>query len=175
MIDIHSHLLSGIDDGAYSTDESVRLCSIAADNRIKTTISTPHLFSYDKIDKLYDQRNELIAALNSRLKAECIPVDIKGGFEVYCSERFRSLTDFKRFTLNGSRYILLEFDFAYADIYEALKCCDYVSSFGLVPIIAHPERYKFFLDDYDCFNSFSSRNVLFQINAGSFSGHYGHL
>ena len=175
MKDIHTHILSGIDDGAHSFDESIRLCSVAADNRTSTIIATPHLFSYNKIAEISQKRDALITQLRAVLERGKIPLTVLGGFEVYCSESFRSVADLSRFTLNGSRYILLEFDFERTDIYEAVKNCDFVTSQGFVPVIAHPERYAFFIDDYDSFNCFASRNVLFQLNAGSFLGHYGHL
>lgn len=170
MTDIHSHLLYDIDDGANTRAETEILLRTAADNRITDIIATPHLYSYNRVHEIAALRDERIAALNG---GKDFNVKIHPGFEVFCGEGFERIADYTPFTLNASRYMLVEFEFYGESLINVLRYCDRLVSEGIVPIIAHPERYGFFLEDYDAVNSFAGRSVLFQLNVGSLTGAFG--
>ena len=174
MIDIHCHVLHGIDDGSHSLNESVAMCSTAFDNRVTTIIATPHLLRYHEASALSERRDARAAELTAVLAKEKILVKILCGFEVYCNEGILNVSDFSGITLNGSRYMLTEFDFDRENIYGVLKTVNHLLSKGVVPVIAHPERYAFFINDYDALNALADKEVLFQLNVGSLVGLYGY-
>ena len=80
---------------------------------------------------------------------------IKKGFEILCDDEIFDIKYFKPYTLNESRYILIEFDFYKTAEEDVKSWCKYLQSFGLVPIIAHPERYGFVMDDMSCLDRLS--------------------
>ena len=173
MIDIHSHVLWGIDDGAEHFDESVELCFMAEDNGTENLFLTPHLMYWDKAEELYDLREQKVEELQEVLFDNDSEIILRKGFEILCDDDIFDIKYFKPYTLCGSRYILIEFDF-FKPTYEDVNAwCEYLKSFGLVPIIAHPERYEFFLNDYSAIDKLSQKGNLFQINSGSAAGMFG--
>ena len=173
MVDIHSHVLWGIDDGASHFDESVELCFMADDAGTKTLFLTPHLMYWEKAEELYDMREIKTEELAEVLDDNYTGIELKKGFEIYCDDDIFNVKYFKPYTLNESRYVLIEFDFFKTRENDVISWCSYLSSFGLVPIIAHPERYDFVLNDATCIERLSEKGVLFQINAGSPAGMFG--
>lgn len=174
-IDFHSHVLWGVDDGAASLDETVDLCALAEESGTKTLFLTPHLMYWDRAEELFDIRNEKTAYLREILSENDINLDLEAGFEILCDDDIFNIKYFNPYTLCGSKYILIEFDFFKTTIDDVLSWCSYLQSFGLVPVIAHPERYRFMLLDEKCIDRLSDKGVLFQINAGSPAGMFGDL
>ena len=142
MIDMHSHILPGIDDGSYSIEESIEIIREAYEAGFTEIISTSHFIeeSYNATKK---DREELIDMICARLEKENINIKIYNGAEAYITT---NLNDFilkgDLPTINGTRYLLIELPMTSQiiylnDIIYALK------SNGIVPIIAHPERYTY--------------------------------
>ena len=175
FIDLHSHVLWGVDDGSRSLDETVDLCALAEDSGTETLFLTPHLMYWDRAEELFDIRNEKSAYLKEILSENDINLNIETGFEILCDDDIFGVKYFNPYTLCGSKYILIEFDFFKTTIDDVLSWCSYLQSFGLVPVIAHPERYRFMLLDEKCIDRLSDKGVLFQINAGSPAGMFGDL
>ncbi len=173
FIDLHSHTLWGIDDGARNLDETVSMCDLAADSGTRTLFLTPHLIHWDRAEDLFDERNEKAEYLSKILWENDIELDLKTGFEILCDDDIFNIKYFNPFTLCGSKYLLVEFDFFNPTPEEVLIWCSYIQSFGLVPIIAHPERYRFMLLNNGLIDKLSQKGVLFQINAGSPAGAFG--
>ena len=173
FIDIHSHALWGIDDGAKVLDESIDLCFCAEDSETKTLFLTPHLIYWDSAETLLDVRERKIYELQDILEKEGASLTVKKGFEILCDDDIFDVKHFLPYTLNESRYILIEFDFFKTTAADVLSWCKYLKSFGLIPIIAHPERYGFVSDDISSLDKLSDEGVLFQINAGSPAGVFG--
>ena len=173
MIDIHSHSLWGIDDGARRFDETMDMCFCAEDNGTGILFVTPHLMYWDKAESLYDIREEKVAVLEEALDENNSSLIIKKGFEILCDDEIFNVKHFKPYTLNGSRYLLIEFSFHKTTEDDVISWCNYIKSFGVVPIIAHPERYNFVKNDVTCINRLSDMGVLFQVNAGSPAGAFG--
>lgn len=173
IIDIHSHTLWGIDDGSRRFDETVEMCFEAEDNGTSVLFVTPHLMYWDRAEELFDMRNQKISVLCEELEEHESELIIKPGFEILCDDDIFSIRHFLPYTLNSSRYILIEFDFYKTAERDVMVWCDYLKSFGLTPVIAHPERYSFVQDDINSLNRLSDKNVLFQINAGSPAGDFG--
>lgn len=173
IIDIHSHVLWGIDDGAGDFEESFDLCSMASESGTKTLFLTPHLMYWENAEELYDERQAKFEELSEILANDGEDITLKKGFEILCDDDIFNVKYFQPYTLNESRYILIEFDFFKSNEADVSSWCRYLSSFGLVPIIAHPERYSFVIDDITCIERLSKKGVLFQINAGSPIGVFG--
>lgn len=173
MIDIHTHILSSIDDGAKDITESLRMCEIAADNGVTSIVATPHLYDYEKTKELVDIRDEKIKELNFLLKENKCRITVYPGLEVYCNEELFSIKDFSKYTINNSEYMLSEFNFNELNSLVIMKYIDHIVSCGVTPIIAHPERYAAFLGDYEVLNDLTRWGVLFQINAPSLNGYHG--
>ncbi len=133
MIDIHCHILPGIDDGSESYDESIEMAKASAAEGVSTIVATPHI--YDDcigIDILQKKTDEL----NKRLNTDSVPVKILFGGEIYAD---LSPEIFSRHSMNGNGYVLVEFPHSHlpARSYDILQS---LSSNGLRPLIAHPER-----------------------------------
>lgn len=173
MIDIHSHTLWGIDDGAGSFNETMDMCFCSEDSGTGILFVTPHLMYWNKADMLYDIREEKVQILEDALADNESELVIKKGFEILCDDEIFNIRHFRPYTLNESRYILIEFSFYKTTEDDVVSWCEYLKSFGVVPVIAHPERYGFVLDDPTSLDRLSDRGVLFQINAGSPAGAFG--
>lgn len=134
MIDIHCHILPGVDDdGAPDTETSIAMARIAANDGIHTIIATPHLTS-----AAYPREKLLaaVAQLNMALQQQSIPITILFGAEV---QAHIALSVADRFCLAGSSFLLVEFPHSYlpADASELISA---LTTRSITPIIAHPER-----------------------------------
>lgn len=173
FIDIHSHSLWRMDDGARDFSETMEMCLAAEETGTSVLFVTPHLMYWEQAEELYDNRNEKLEILREELEECESSLIVKSGFEILCDDDIFSVKHFAPYTLNGSRYILIEFNFINTTESDVVSWCDYLKSFGLTPIIAHPERYLFVQDDITVLNRLSDSGVLFQMNAGSPAGDFG--
>lgn len=173
FIDIHSHSLWGMDDGARSFRETLNMCECAEECGTSTLFLTPHLMYWHQAEELCDERDAKTEELCEVLDDNGSDIEIVKGFEILCDDDIFDVKYFKPYTLNESRYILIEFDFFKTQEDDVKSWCKYLSSFGLVPVIAHPERYAFVENNDSCLDRLSDMGALFQINAGSPTGAFG--
>jgi len=166
MIDIHCHILPGIDDGPFSIEQSVEMARIAADDGITALVATPHISdascSAEHIGNLTEQLNDLLVQQN-------IPVTIVPGAEVY------ALLDphlFAEYTIHKTPYILTEFPFGHLP-WNAKEILRGMSRQGYRPIIAHPERNSFIVENPDLLLDLVGENIYVQITADSLTGVFG--
>ncbi len=167
MIDIHCHILNGLDDGARDIETSLQMCRIAEQNGIKHIVATPHTNSVDNIERFLELRNERLSTLRKQTELNGIKVNIYPGAEVYVDDDIFFSNNLRRLSINGSRYILVEFSFREMNVKKIYSYLNEIVGMGLVPIIAHPERYEMFQFDYDAVNSLVRKGAIFQINASS--------
>ncbi|MEE0981613.1 MAG: CpsB/CapC family capsule biosynthesis tyrosine phosphatase [Acutalibacteraceae bacterium] len=167
MIDIHCHILPDIDDGARDLETAIRMCHLAQANGIKHIVATPHTNTVDNIDHFIKTRDERLQLLRKHIADRGIDIKLYPGAEVFVDDDIFFANDLKRLTINGSRYILIEFNFRNVHLRKIYDYLNEIIDMGLVPIIAHPERYEFFQFDYDAVNSLAKNGVIFQINATS--------
>lgn len=172
MLDIHSHILPGIDDGSQDMDTTIEMLKIAESDGIKQIIATPHFYKFNFENK-YSDIITLINMVNERAEEVGIDIDIMPGQEVYLDEFTLDL--YKNGvigTLNNSQYMLVELQPSKLEshihdiIYE-------LRVEGITPIIAHPERYDFVQESLENLNGFIKEGCLFQLNAGCIAGIYG--
>lgn len=177
MIDIHSHILPGVDDGAQNMETALRLIRDAAAGGTREIILTPHcapsygFFNYDA-EMLDMHFQSLCRAVYER---ERIPVRLHPGMEVLYEGRQEMLSRAgEYFSLCGSRYLLLEYYFD-TDAYSFLEGIETAGECGYIPIVAHPERYECVQEDAGLAAEGRRRGALFQINKGSLAGRHGDL
>ena len=172
MIDTHSHILYGIDDGSHSIEESLEILSIANANGVKDIVLTPHYIKDSKYNANNKLKKELLNNLQKELKRKKININLYLGNEVYIDENLPSLLNTDISTINNSNYLLIEFSLSIKpqNLEEVL---DELEEAKIIPIIAHPERYTSYYKDYDFFYHLKERNCLLQGNIGSIYGHYG--
>ncbi len=171
MIDIHCHILPGLDDGAFSIDESRLMAEDAFEYGTRSIVCTPHIGPYST--------EELVTAfieLKEVLKAHRIPIDIYLGQEVYLTENYikqiRDIVNGFPITINATSYVLVEFDpSAHSRILRnAVEC---LTSEGFRPIIAHPERYNAITEDVYLAHALKDYGAFLQLNKGSLRGAFG--
>lgn len=173
MIDMHSHILPGLDDGSPDLQTSLAIASAAVKNGISVMVATPH-FIPGVMENRKDIVLKAVQKLQFHLDKEKIPLKILPGTEAYCDLNLPSLVKKGEvLTVNdGGKYLLMELPMAtvphYLDhvIYE-LKLQ------GVIPIIAHPERNRQLSDNPDILYSYICNGVLAQVNAVSVLGEYG--
>lgn len=171
MIDLHCHILPGLDDGAFSLDESLMMAEAAYESGTRGIVCTSHSGPYPK-DELLTAFSELQRAL----RRSSIPIEIYTGQEIYLTEHFpMQIRDIERgypITINNTAYILVEFDpMAHSRILK--DAVDRLTAGGFIPIIAHPERYRAVAEDVFLAQRLKAAGALLQLNKGSLKGAFG--
>ena len=169
MIDLHSHILPGLDDGSRSLEESIAMARMAVDSGVTAMVATPHCVD--------DRRREVYDAwllLREALEETGTPLQLFLGMEIFGTyATARLLRNDALFTLNGSRYPLMEFHF-HSDGEEETQILQDVCGAGFRPVIAHPERYSYVQENPGMVNLWHQMGCLLQINRGSLLGRFGH-
>ncbi|MCU1322876.1 MAG: Protein-tyrosine-phosphatase [Acidobacteriaceae bacterium] len=172
MIDIHHHLLWGLDDGSKSIENSIAMARIAAEDGITHVVCTPHANS----QYVYDPQiiADKIAELQRSLKAEGIALTLGRGcdFHMTYDNIQEAKTDPARYSINGKGYLLVELpDYG---ISQALTETFYqLQIAGLTPILTHPERNATLQTDQLRMMDWMRGGLLVQVTAGSVLGHMG--
>ena len=173
VIDIHSHILSGMDDGSASREESARMLRIASEEAIRAVIVTPH-FMPGKGAAVPDDIERGIAVLQDVAQAEEIKMFFYAGCEIFYQSQITDLLDAGRIlSLNHTSYILTEFD-PVSDRKYILNAVEQIMDNGYFPVIAHAERYPDLMKDrMDILKQIKEMGALIQINSGSVTGSAG--
>lgn len=173
MIDIHSHLLNEIDDGARTLEESKKLLKDLSKIGITHVILTPHYINGSNFVSNNYQKQEKLEKLKEYLKEENISLYLYLGNEIFIDKDIISL--FKKnelTTLNGSRYFLIEFPVS-RETNDLMDILFYLRNKNYIPIIAHPERYSYFQKDTKKIDELLKMGCLFQGNLSNVLGKYG--
>lgn len=169
-VDMHSHILPGIDDGAPDTDTSKRLLAGLAALRYRAMIATPHVTAHS-----YPNTPCSIGAAHRQLQTVqdlAIP-DIRFAAEYMLDECIGQLiADRALLTLGGSDYVLVETAFLLRPLGADAQLFD-LQHAGYRPVLAHPERYHYLFKKPADYAAFKERGCLFQVNLLSFLGYYG--
>lgn len=173
MIDLHCHLLWGMDDGAQSVEDTLALCKTAVENGIHTAVCTPHMLDLDETDDYLYVRDRHAEELRRLLKAEKIPLDVRLGAEVYLNDKLFTADDLEALTIENTRYLLCEFSLRPFPPERVMLLINEVCERGLVPVIAHPERYPVLHRHPGLLEDLQDVGALFQVNAASFAGLLG--
>ena len=171
-IDLHTHILSGIDDGAKDTGTSLEMLNIAGGDGTGHIILTPH-YIYGLVNNTAGIVREKCLELDSMAAEEGIDVNIYPGSEVFISPEIPELAkEGVICTLNDSMYILVELPVMSIPEY-APEVLYQLKLNGYIPIIAHPERYEEVSKNPSILYDYIQRGILCQVNSTSLMGLYG--
>ena len=174
MIDIHAHILPGLDDGSDSPETSLMMAYAAVESGVTAIIATPHCNQRGFYENYASpELTGRLERLRGEIKAAGIPLEVYQGMEVFGTRDVpRLLREGKLLTLNGSRYLLIEFAFREDPLYMD-RLVHAILEDGVIPIVAHPERYVHLQDIPDILYDWVSDGIGVQINKGSLFGKFG--
>ena len=172
FVDIHSHLLPGIDDGAKDIEHAIALILKMASYGIKNFITTPHVLGsvYPNSTAVIQQK---LAEVQQELKRrEINDISIRAAAEYMLDEQFSELLKKEDILVLKDNFILVEMSYFNAPInlYEMLF---EIQLKGYKPILAHPERYGFYHTNFESYYKLKKAGCLFQLNLLSLTEHYG--
>ncbi len=137
MIDLHTHLLPGVDDGSHTVEQSVEVLERFAKQGVTAVCCTPHLMASEVADPPCDAIDDLLATLRDAAPQS---VSLTRGFEIMLDVPAPVFAD-RCLTLAGTRYILVEFG-RLVPAAASIEVLGRIVAQGLVPVLAHPERYQ---------------------------------
>lgn len=173
MIDLHAHILPGVDDGARDLDESLAMARLSVAGGVSGMVATVHSAEALALGLTSDVMGRRAGELQSWLRDRGVDLAIYPGSEVFAdSDSLRRVRDGSLATLNGSRYVLVEAPMTSLPAYFDRLLFDFQAA-GYVPVVAHPERNAGILKRPDTMRDWAARGVLNQVTAGSIVGDYG--
>jgi len=173
MIDLHTHILPGIDDGSDSMEETLRMIELAVESGTKEIVATPHCNIPGLYDNYYGEWYDELFDSTKRIIEENFDITVYPGMEVFLTYDTDNLIDEGNvITINQSRYMLVEFGFGENEDF-AFMMLDKILKKGLVPILAHVERFRFIQRHPELVSKLIDKGVVIQVNKGSFVGHFG--
>jgi len=168
-VDMHSHVLPGIDDGAQNPQESIYLIRKMMDAGITKIVATPHIMA-DYYRNTAETINGALNVLKEELVKENIDIVVEAAAEHYFDETFENRIDDGKLMIMGKNYVLFELSFisvppnVFAVVQKLLER-------GYKPILAHPERYSYM--DINQIKAFRDWGCNLQLNTISLTGYYG--
>lgn len=173
MTDVHSHILFGIDDGSRTISESVELLKKLKSVGFNNVILTPHFILDSTYNSNYESNIKIYNELKERLIDENIDINIYLGNEIFIDKNVPTLLEKNIITsLNGTKYVLVEFPM-HNKLLNLEDMLYEIRSRGYEVVIAHPERYDAFKEDYSIVDTLREDGFLFQSNYSSILGYYG--
>jgi len=169
MVDIHCHILPGIDDGAESWATTAAMCRMAAKDGITHIVATPHCdgqFDYDR-----EHFTDMLATL-SEVAEGSLTFSIGCDFHVSPHNVADAMANPQRFAIGDSQYLLVEFDH-HGIPTNATELLMALISRGMVPIITHPERNAFLIKHPETVLRFIDAGCVVQVTANAFTGFWG--
>lgn len=172
MIDIHTHILPGLDDGATTIDDSLLMIRQAIDAGVDIICATPHILG--GVSRFLQEKiNHTFQLLVSKIEREELNVKLVLGSEIYVRQDTYSLSQFNFFSLNQTgKYVLLELPLGHVPP-NLDRLVHNLLLNGVTPIIAHPERSIVEKNQLKAVEDLVRLGGLTQINAGSLLGHFG--
>lgn len=171
MIDFHTHILPGMDDGAVDEEESIEMLRLSKSQGISALVATSHFYAVEESPDEYLARRE--QAYN-RLKAamEAFPGEnfprIYLGAEVLFFPGMADVSSLKKLTMGSTPTILVEMPMEPWDNSMLTEVSYMASNLKLLPILAHVDRYMDYLEDDTLLNKGLERNFLIQVNTSYF-------
>lgn len=174
MIDIHAHILPGLDDGSPDLETSLEMAALAAESGVTAITATPHYAVFGPQAQCQkDAVLEAVEDFRQALARENIKLKVFAGMEIFGTPEIPELlADGALMGLADTRYPLVEFPFfGYAA--QATDLLDTLCRDGWHPVVAHPERYTYIQEDPALLNLWVQMGCLLQINKGSLLGRFG--
>jgi protein-tyrosine phosphatase len=170
-VDMHSHFIPGIDDGAQTLEDSVNLLRAMSEFGYRKVITTPHIMS-----DFYQNNPEIIlsglAKVKEAIQQEGIAIEVEAAAEYYLDFDLEAKIDKGGLLTFGNNYLL--FEVSYMNPPDILNQVIFkLATNGYRPVLAHPERYPFWYNDFEKYEEFKDKGVLLQLNINSLTGYYG--
>ena len=170
-IDLHSHLLPGIDDGVRTLEESVKIIKKFKDMGYTRLITTPHIIS-DSYPNTKEIIQEKLLEVQEALKNEHIDIEIEAGAEHYIDIDFLKLIEKDELVPFYKNYVLFETSYMSKPIIMEEAIFN-MQAKGYIPVLAHPERYRYMHNDMNQYMKLKELGVLFQVNTKSLTSDSG--
>lgn len=172
-VDMHNHLLPGIDDGVRDMDQVLTCLRQFILWGIRRVITTPHI-SQDYYPNTPDAIRQAAQKVEEVIAKEGLPIAFSAAAEYLLDEQFQDRLKQKELLSFGvERYVLIETGWATAPLHLD-QTIFWMQQKGYVPVLAHPERYRYYQDKIEDLLSLQERGCLFQLNLMSLTGRYGH-
>ncbi|MEE4312062.1 MAG: CpsB/CapC family capsule biosynthesis tyrosine phosphatase [candidate division KSB1 bacterium] len=171
MIDIHSHIIPYVDDGAQSWDEAIELLRQGEQAGVEAVVATPHILAESDYEKVESDIISKFGKLRDKARAAGIKMEMYLGCEIYIQPDMTLTHKISTFN-NNELYFLVEFPMSSIPKFAAEKFFTYIVE-GKLPIIAHPERNAGFIERRHLAYEFVQRGALMQVNASSLLGRHG--
>jgi protein-tyrosine phosphatase len=173
MIDLHTHILPGVDDGVRTEDEAVEFAQAAMQDGVNVIVATPHC----KEGFYFNDRDTVLAGvdrLRERLRREALDVRIEPGAEVHlCPDLVERVRDGRAPTLgDNGKSLLLELSLTQYPV-DLENLVFQLKLAGIEVVFAHPERIRYFQDDVTRYEAVVRMGALGQITTGSILGVFG--
>ena len=170
-VDMHSHLIPGIDDGAQNMEETIAMLTKFEALGFSKIITTPHI----KHPTYPNSSAIILNGLNEvrkEMKALDINITLEAAAEYFYDESFLEKVKSRDLLTFGDNYVLFEFSFYHAPTFVDVLFDELINA-GYKPVIAHFERYLYFLGSIEKAVEWRKRGVNIQVNLLSLTGHYG--
>ncbi|MCK6640755.1 MAG: capsular biosynthesis protein [Bacteroidia bacterium] len=169
-VDMHSHFIPGIDDGAKTLNDSLEMLRTMQELGYRKVITTPHIMG-----DFYRNTPEIINSGLDKLKeaaaASGITIGIEAAAEYYFDYELEDKIDKGNMLTFGKNYLL--FEVSYMNAPDGLDGIIFkLQTHGYIPVLAHPERYPYWFRDMSNFEKLKDKGVLFQLNINSLTGYY---
>lgn len=171
MIDVHCHVLFGIDDGAGTLDDSLEMIQVAMQHGITEILCTPHSIPGHRFEvNTLDYLSKNFEKLKAAVKEKDYPIEVYLGSEFQVSDSALSWIENKKIvTLNKTNRTLVELPWHYSGITTHSEdfYLQMLIDYGYKVLIAHPERYKSVMDDFNTLKRWKAMGCSFQVNSTS--------
>lgn len=172
-VDIHSHILYGIDDGSKSLEESIEIIKEHIKMGFTDIAVTPHYIENSKYITNNEEKENILKTLKNELKKQNIKINLYIGNEVYINNNIEELLNQNEIsTINNTKYLLIELPMQ-NKIKNISEIIYELRIKGIIPIIAHPERYEYVQKDINYVDKLIEEGALLQSNYASILGMYG--
>jgi len=170
-VDIHSHLLPGIDDGAKTITDTTKLISAFQEIGISQFITTPHISHY-----IWNNSAEIITAKHQETKLlldeNKIKIPFRAAAEYFMDDWFENHFKNEKLLTLKDNYVLIEISYQSAPV-QLYKTIFELQVAGYIPVLAHPERYLYYRKDFGEYEKLKKAGCLFQLNLLATVGYYG--
>jgi len=169
MVDIHCHILPGIDDGSDTWETTTAMCRMAAHDGITHIVATPHCDGH----YIYDREHftDMLGTL-CEVAGEWLTFTIGCDFHLSPRNLEEAMNDPRRFAVGDTQYLMTEFDHHGIPSNAGEQLLAIVSR-GMVPIITHPERNSYLMKNLDVVQRFVNEGCLVQVTANALTGFWG--
>ncbi|MEY3416751.1 MAG: hypothetical protein RL711_32 [Bacteroidota bacterium] len=172
LVDMHSHILPGIDDGSQNVFESMEMIKYLADKGKKKLIMTPHIM-HGVYNNNFEIVNTVLANLTLEVTRQGVDIQLEAAAEYYLDEAFVEKLEKEEPLLcfGDKKYVLFETSYMNSSpLYN--NAVFLMKSQGYMPVLAHPERYLYAYANFETYVNLLERGVLFQLNTNSLTGYY---